>query len=158
MPGRGGGPGGWNLPPLHRRMPGPERAGKTPGTLAAVSQCLCFNRHACRDVCQLLTSVCLSPLSPDPHRHPSDESRSVDTSAQSDRGKSRDPDVLRREPHARRPSGFTRGGGRGGPWGRVADTSAHCPFSLCKRWCVQRSTGGVHMCVCDLHAWAPHPA
>lgn len=155
MPGRGGGPGGWNLPPLHRRMPGPERAGKTPGTRAAVSQCLCFNRHACRDVCQLLTSVCLSPLSPDPHRHPSDESRSVDTSAQSDRGKSRDPDVLRREPHARRPSGFTRGGGRGGPWG---PTQVPTALFHCANVGVYRGAQVERMCVCDLHAWAPHPA
>ena len=144
MPGRGGGPGGWSLPPPQENAwPGESR--QDPGKPAAVSQCLCFNHHACCDVYQLSTSVCLSPLSPDPHRHPSNESRSVDTSAQSDRGKSRDPGVLRREPHARRPSGFTHGGGHGGPWGSVANTSAHCPFLLRKHRCVQRNTGGAHV-------------
>lgn len=136
VPGRGGGPDGWNLPPRHRRMPAPERAGTIPSTPAAVTQSRCFNHHACRDICQLLKSMCLSLLSPDPHRHPSNESRSVDTSAQSDRGKSWDLDVLRREPHACRPSGFTHGGGRGGPWGRVANTKRSLFFLLCRHRCV----------------------
>lgn len=156
MPGWGGGPADGTCP-RHRRMPRPERAGKTPSTPAAVAQCCCFNHHACRGVCQLLKSVCLSPLSPDPHRHPSNESRSVDTSAQSDRGKSRDPDVLQREPHARRPGGSTHGGGSGGPWGRVANTQCSLSFFCCANISVYKGTQLECMCACGLHTWAPHP-
>lgn len=84
-------------------------------------------------------------MSPDPHRHPSNESRSIDTSAQSDRGKNWDLDVLRREPHTSRPSSFTPGGGQGGRWGSCQH-EALTVLLLCRHRCARKSTGGA--CVC----------